>query len=519
MGCFELDLDTLLGEVPDAIAYEDVITFPAVKQDLAFSVDESVAAGDLIAAAREAAGPELRDLRVFDVYRGDQVGEGKKSIALAAAFQSPERTLSDADAATMDHENRRRACRAVRRRASRLSSCSAKQAVVLLESRTRLRANRVAFVSARACGAPRRAQKKRYARLTGTKFRRLLVLLLALATLTVSGAAGATAGDGGDNGGDDAVVTKGSSKGDKGDTSEKAKKDADADEDADDESATASTSRKTNAHASVKAKADDGAKAEAKAEAEAKQKADHAAKTAAKTEQQAAQRADHAAKAAAKASAKANAKVDVKVKATAKTEGKGRSDEAHHHVIICHRTGSASTPTWSSTSHSRPGRRRTAPQPGRIPRSTGARTSSSRIPLPARARRTGSRRRRAVARRRPPPPPHETDVCPNIAGLQVTVPAGMVKDSHGNCVPAPTPGHETDACPNIAGVQVTVPAGFVLDAHGNCVPAPTHETDVCPNIAGVQVTVPAGFVLDAHGNCVPAPTHRRMCVRTSLVCR
>ena len=100
-GYFELDLETLLGEVPDAIAYEDVITFPAVKQDLAFSVDESVAAGDLIAAAREAAGPELRDLRVFDVYRGDQVGEGKKSIALAAAFQSPERTLSDEDAATM----------------------------------------------------------------------------------------------------------------------------------------------------------------------------------------------------------------------------------------------------------------------------------------------------------------------------------------------------------------------------------------------------------------------------------
>ena len=76
-----------------------MITFPAVKQDLAFAVDESVAAGDLIAAAREAAGPELRELRVFDVYRGEQVGEGRKSIAFAAAFQSPERTLSDEDAA------------------------------------------------------------------------------------------------------------------------------------------------------------------------------------------------------------------------------------------------------------------------------------------------------------------------------------------------------------------------------------------------------------------------------------
>ena len=97
-GYFELDLDALFADVPDAIAYEDVITFPSLKQDLAFVVEESVAAGDLIAAAREAAGPELRDLRVFDVYRGDQVGEGKKSVALAAAFQSPERTLSDDDA-------------------------------------------------------------------------------------------------------------------------------------------------------------------------------------------------------------------------------------------------------------------------------------------------------------------------------------------------------------------------------------------------------------------------------------
>jgi phenylalanyl-tRNA synthetase beta chain len=100
-GFFELDLDALFAVVPESVAYADVITFPAVKQDLAFSVDESVAAGDLIAAAREAAGPELHDLRVFDVYRGEQVGEGKKSVALAAAFQSPERTLSDEDAAKL----------------------------------------------------------------------------------------------------------------------------------------------------------------------------------------------------------------------------------------------------------------------------------------------------------------------------------------------------------------------------------------------------------------------------------
>ena len=97
-GYFELELATLFAGIPERILYEDVITYPAVRQDLAFVVDESVLAGDLIAAAREAAGPEVRQASVFDVYRGGQIPEGKKSIALAVAFQSPERTLSDADA-------------------------------------------------------------------------------------------------------------------------------------------------------------------------------------------------------------------------------------------------------------------------------------------------------------------------------------------------------------------------------------------------------------------------------------
>jgi phenylalanyl-tRNA synthetase beta chain len=97
-GVFELDLESLLELLPERIVYEDVITFPALRQDLAFVVDEAVAAGDLVAAARQAAGPELRELRVFDVYRGEGIGEGRKSIAFHAEFRSPEKTLSDEDA-------------------------------------------------------------------------------------------------------------------------------------------------------------------------------------------------------------------------------------------------------------------------------------------------------------------------------------------------------------------------------------------------------------------------------------
>jgi len=98
---FELDLAEVFAQVPERILYDDVITFPAVKEDLAFSVDEAVPAGELIDAARAAAGPELHTMRVFDVYHGEQVGPGRKSLAFSVEFQSPERTLSDEDAAML----------------------------------------------------------------------------------------------------------------------------------------------------------------------------------------------------------------------------------------------------------------------------------------------------------------------------------------------------------------------------------------------------------------------------------
>jgi phenylalanyl-tRNA synthetase beta chain len=78
-----------------------VITYPPVRQDLAFTVPEDVPAGDLVEAAKDAAGDALREMRAFDVYRGDQVGPGRKSIAFSVAFQSPERTLTDEDAAEL----------------------------------------------------------------------------------------------------------------------------------------------------------------------------------------------------------------------------------------------------------------------------------------------------------------------------------------------------------------------------------------------------------------------------------
>jgi phenylalanyl-tRNA synthetase beta chain len=100
-GAFELDLERLLEVARDEVRYTDVVSFPAVRQDLAFTVPEDVPAAELVAAAREAAGGALGEMRPFDVYRGEQVGEGRKSLAFAVSFQSSERTLTDDDAAEL----------------------------------------------------------------------------------------------------------------------------------------------------------------------------------------------------------------------------------------------------------------------------------------------------------------------------------------------------------------------------------------------------------------------------------
>jgi phenylalanyl-tRNA synthetase beta chain len=96
---FELDLDALAEAAPQVVAFEPVSAYPYLRQDLAFVVGEDVSAAELLAAIREAAGELLRELEVFDEYRGEQIGEGKRSLAFRLAFGSPEGTLTDEDVA------------------------------------------------------------------------------------------------------------------------------------------------------------------------------------------------------------------------------------------------------------------------------------------------------------------------------------------------------------------------------------------------------------------------------------
>ena len=93
---FEIDLAPLLGAAGAGEEhYVDVTTFPAAYQDLAVVVPADVAAAEVRAAVLAGGGELLRGAEVFDLFEGEQLGEGRKSLALALEFRAPDRTLTD----------------------------------------------------------------------------------------------------------------------------------------------------------------------------------------------------------------------------------------------------------------------------------------------------------------------------------------------------------------------------------------------------------------------------------------
>jgi phenylalanyl-tRNA synthetase beta chain len=97
---FEIDVDAVVeltgGAEP---VYSDVTGFPAVLQDIAVVVAEGTPAAAVVDAVRAGGAPLLAAVSLFDVYSGDQVGEGQKSLALSLSFQAHDRTLTDAEVA------------------------------------------------------------------------------------------------------------------------------------------------------------------------------------------------------------------------------------------------------------------------------------------------------------------------------------------------------------------------------------------------------------------------------------
>jgi phenylalanyl-tRNA synthetase beta chain len=97
----ELDLRSVLEAAPERVAIVPVPAFPPVLEDLAFIVEEGVPAGDVEARLRAAGGTLLSQVRLFDVFRGEQIGEGRKSLAYSLVYQASDRTLTDEEIADL----------------------------------------------------------------------------------------------------------------------------------------------------------------------------------------------------------------------------------------------------------------------------------------------------------------------------------------------------------------------------------------------------------------------------------
>ena len=94
----ELDLDVLAGAASGPVPGPDISTFPVATQDVALVVDNAVPAAEVEAALRAGAGELLESVRLFDVFTGEQLGAGRKSLAYALRFRAPDRTLTAEEA-------------------------------------------------------------------------------------------------------------------------------------------------------------------------------------------------------------------------------------------------------------------------------------------------------------------------------------------------------------------------------------------------------------------------------------
>jgi phenylalanyl-tRNA synthetase beta chain len=96
-----LDIEIVLAAVKDMRSVQPVPIFPPVLEDLAVVVDENVPAELVEEVIRKAGGHLLVGVTLFDLYRGEQVDKGKKSLAYSLVYQAPERTLTDEEIANI----------------------------------------------------------------------------------------------------------------------------------------------------------------------------------------------------------------------------------------------------------------------------------------------------------------------------------------------------------------------------------------------------------------------------------
>jgi phenylalanyl-tRNA synthetase beta chain len=96
---FAIDVGKLAAAAPAVVAFRSFASVPSLRLDLAVVLPDEVAAADVLARVKGAGGEMLDDASVFDVYTGPQVGDGRRSLALALSFRGQEQTLTDEDVA------------------------------------------------------------------------------------------------------------------------------------------------------------------------------------------------------------------------------------------------------------------------------------------------------------------------------------------------------------------------------------------------------------------------------------
>ncbi|MBQ5887386.1 MAG: phenylalanine--tRNA ligase subunit beta, partial [Clostridia bacterium] len=94
----QLDFDAMFDARVEVVEYVALPKYPALERDFSFVCDEETPVAQLESCMKRAGGALLESVRLFDIYRGPQIGEGKKSVSFAAMLRAAERTLTDEEA-------------------------------------------------------------------------------------------------------------------------------------------------------------------------------------------------------------------------------------------------------------------------------------------------------------------------------------------------------------------------------------------------------------------------------------
>ena len=94
---FELNMEALAAAIPEQTRFQPIPKYPETYRDISILVDQTVQAQTISDLIRQTSGPLIRRVELFDQYQGKRLPSGKKSLTFALSFQSPEKTLTDAE--------------------------------------------------------------------------------------------------------------------------------------------------------------------------------------------------------------------------------------------------------------------------------------------------------------------------------------------------------------------------------------------------------------------------------------